>query len=241
MTTDRTDRKNEEIIRENRSNQKMLRASCVLAATILHAGVAGALLYFGVGGADLSTQPPAKPQMPLLVKVGSAPAMREITVEPAEPVREEAPALPETVEADRPVRPSPKNAEAPARRTERPPKASEPVAEKHVEETKPNLDVGADTKKPKTAAYTPKWSYPEKAKERKWEGTVTLEFKIAMDGSCTDSRLVESSGFAILDREALRGIQKWRYPTEMAGTTLTIPYTYCLKCTDDQTCTRHAK
>lgn len=220
----------------------MLRASCVLAATLLHAGVAAAMFYFGMAGGDTSTEPPAKPPMPLLVTVGSAPAMTNVTVEPAEPKHEEAPAVvEETGQIVRPQSPLPGKETPPVRRFGNPPKASEPVAEKRVEETKPSLQEGAETRSKDVQGYTPKGPYPAKARERRWEGTVVLEFKIAKDGSCADARVVESSGFAILDREALRAIEKWRYPESCAGETFQFSYTYCLKCTDDRRCAKHAK
>jgi TonB family protein len=50
------------------------------------------------------------------------------------------------------------------------------------------------------------WEYPAAAKQQQLEGSLTLRFSIARNGSLIDVRMLRSSGADILDREALRTI-----------------------------------
>jgi protein TonB len=50
--------------------------------------------------------------------------------------------------------------------------------------------------------------YPRLARDRGIEGAVLLEFVLASDGKLVDIRVLHSSGFAILDREALQTIRR---------------------------------
>ena len=54
--------------------------------------------------------------------------------------------------------------------------------------------------------------YPSKAKENKWEGTVLCELVVEKDGSINEAKVLKSSGYQLLDIEALRVIlnmPKW--------------------------------
>jgi protein TonB len=50
--------------------------------------------------------------------------------------------------------------------------------------------------------------YPRLARDRGIEGEALLEFVLAHDGKLVDTRILRSSGFAILDREALRTVRR---------------------------------
>jgi TonB family protein len=50
------------------------------------------------------------------------------------------------------------------------------------------------------------WKYPQEASEEKEEGKVDVEFTILKNGSLQDVRILRSSGFSNLDREALRAV-----------------------------------
>ncbi len=56
-------------------------------------------------------------------------------------------------------------------------------------------------------ALMAEWTYPAKAKENLIEGQLLALFTLARDGSLKALDLVESSGFSVLDQEALRAIR----------------------------------
>ena len=49
--------------------------------------------------------------------------------------------------------------------------------------------------------------YPSKAKENHWEGRAVCQFIIEKDGSISNAEIIRSSGFQLLDIEAMRVIQ----------------------------------
>lgn len=58
--------------------------------------------------------------------------------------------------------------------------------------------------------------YPERARRAGIEGTVVLEVAIDRRGR-SNPKLIESSGSDVLDREAIRAAQLWRFTREFAG------------------------
>jgi len=50
------------------------------------------------------------------------------------------------------------------------------------------------------------WRYPEQASEEREEGKVDVEFTIRKDGRLLNVRILQSSGFSSLDREAIRAV-----------------------------------
>ncbi len=50
------------------------------------------------------------------------------------------------------------------------------------------------------------WHYPEQASEQGEEGKVDVEFTILKDGRLLNVRILQSSGFSALDREAIRAV-----------------------------------
>jgi TonB family protein len=51
------------------------------------------------------------------------------------------------------------------------------------------------------------WSYPRQAFERKKEGISTVRFSIDQRGKLVASRIIKSSGYDLLDREALSAVR----------------------------------
>jgi len=52
-----------------------------------------------------------------------------------------------------------------------------------------------------------KWSYPEAALRDGLEGKLTLEFVVLGNGELGEVRLIRSSGYSILDQEAVRAVK----------------------------------
>ena len=76
------------------------------------------------------------------------------------------------------------------------------------------LEPREDTRQTEYTAYLERvkenivqaWQYPEQASEEGTEGKVDVEFTILKDGRLLDVRIIQSSGFSALDREALRAV-----------------------------------
>ncbi|MCK9200938.1 MAG: TonB family protein [Gallionella sp.] len=138
-------------------------------------------------------QPQAQPEPP-------KPQPRVERVEkpaPKPPVQEEAKAAPQPVAA--------------------PPVAATPVqAAPPVVAAAPVTDTASDI----TASYlsNPKPPYPKAALNREMEGKVILLVEILADGTCGEVSVSRSSGYAILDRAAIKGVKKWLFnPARRAG------------------------
>ena len=75
--------------------------------------------------------------------------------------------------------------------------------------------VRLDTQEPKYVSYFTSikraielvWEYPEPALRHGLQGKLVLEFTISGGGQLEATRLVRSSGFPILDQEAMRAVQ----------------------------------
>jgi protein TonB len=50
------------------------------------------------------------------------------------------------------------------------------------------------------------WRYPPKAREDLLEGRLTVNFSLRRDGQVIQVRIIEPSGYVILDREAVRAV-----------------------------------
>jgi periplasmic protein TonB len=53
--------------------------------------------------------------------------------------------------------------------------------------------------------------YPREARRRGWEGQVILKVLVRGDGSVEDLRVIESSGYDVLDDAAARALRRWRF------------------------------
>ncbi len=71
--------------------------------------------------------------------------------------------------------------------------------------------------------------YPRQAKMMGWEGRVVLSFTICADGRVEGISIVESSGFAVLDKKAVETIRKAApFPSPPVPAELTIPIVFDL-------------
>lgn len=59
--------------------------------------------------------------------------------------------------------------------------------------------------------------YPSEAIRRGWQGDLMLRIVFNTEGGVGALELVESSGYGVLDDEALRAARAWRLPAEMAN------------------------
>lgn len=98
-----------------------------------------------------------------------------------------------------------------------------------------NSAVKAEGDKITPPSYIPSARpYPPLAKQRGWEGSVTLQASIGAGGRVKQVELQQSSGYPVLDRAALRHIRKSRFhpalkdgqPVEM---TVRVPVVFELK------------
>ena len=72
-------------------------------------------------------------------------------------------------------------------------------------------------------------SYPRIARKMGWQGKVLISFVICRDGSVKDIRIVESSGFNALDKNAVEAIRKGApFPRPPVAAELIIPVIYKL-------------
>jgi periplasmic protein TonB len=53
--------------------------------------------------------------------------------------------------------------------------------------------------------------YPERAEKRGYEGLVELKVLISVDGQVAQIKIHKSAGYAILDRQAVRTVKKWKF------------------------------
>jgi protein TonB len=130
---------------------------------------------------------------------------------PPEPVPK--PAEPEIAAPAEPPDPVELEGEAPAEPEPAPP---EPAKENQPSEIsdQPSIDsleqTGSLQTKGVSAAVSGSFKneYPTRSRQRGEEGTVTIEAHISADGKMTAARVVNSSGFRLLDASALKSVQK---------------------------------
>jgi protein TonB len=73
-------------------------------------------------------------------------------------------------------------------------------------------------------------SYPAVARRMGWTGRVSVAFTVCVDGSVEELSVVESSGFPILDKNALETIRKsCPLPKPPVRTALIMPVVYRLE------------
>ena len=75
-----------------------------------------------------------------------------------------------------------------------------------------------------------KRSYSRRANQRGWQGSVTVAFRITLDGQVADIRVEKSSGYDELDECALAAVRKAApYPPLGRAVHLLLPVTYKLR------------
>ncbi len=65
--------------------------------------------------------------------------------------------------------------------------------------------------------HNPPPRYPRLARKRKYQGVVILEVFVNRDGSVGDTKVFKSSGYAILDKSAMKSVKKWEFEPAMRG------------------------
>ncbi|MDX1944498.1 MAG: energy transducer TonB [Pirellulaceae bacterium] len=71
-------------------------------------------------------------------------------------------------------------------------------------------ELGIDPTIPPSFAGNRPPNYPALAQQRGWEGTVLLRLAIASDGRVTSVEIARSSGYDLLDAEAVAAVRTWR-------------------------------
>jgi protein TonB len=131
--------------------------------------------------------------------------------EPVEVMLEDAPA-PRIAAAPRPVlRPLATPAPQPAPVASSPPAAEPAPAADSPSETARSEEPLVEARSDVAALNNPKPSYPLAARRRGIEGRVLLAARVSAEGACTDVRLKQSSGHALLDESALSAVRRWRF------------------------------
>lgn len=73
-------------------------------------------------------------------------------------------------------------------------------------------------------------SYPAAAKRMGWEGKVVVSFVVEEDGHVSDVKVIEGSGFGVLDRNAVETIKKSSpFPKPPVRAELAMPVVYRLR------------
>lgn len=66
--------------------------------------------------------------------------------------------------------------------------------------------------------YAPNPEYPLQARRNNWEGVTVLKILIETDGLVKNVTVLQSSGYEILDRAAVKAVKRWRYrPASVNG------------------------
>jgi len=74
-----------------------------------------------------------------------------------------------------------------------------------------------------------KMTYPRLARKMGWEGKVVVSFVIREDGTVTNIRILKSSGFTLLDKNAVESIKKAvPFPNPPVRAELVVPISYRL-------------
>lgn len=68
--------------------------------------------------------------------------------------------------------------------------------------------------------------YPKKARYRKLSGVVVVEFVLERDGGISQERVVQSSGYALLDESAIKTLNQTQFPTSPKRYRFRVPLRY---------------
>ncbi|RDU71099.1 energy transducer TonB [Helicobacter brantae] len=68
--------------------------------------------------------------------------------------------------------------------------------------------------------------YPKKARYRKITGVVVVEFVLERDGGISQERVVQSSGYALLDESAIKTLNQTQFPTSPKRYRFRVPLRY---------------
>ena len=81
------------------------------------------------------------------------------------------------------------------------------------------------------STYAPEPRYPKAAIRRGYQGVVILRVLVRGDGQVEEVEVETSSGHAVLDRSAIKGVKKWRFSTSatQGSSWITQPVRFELK------------
>lgn len=106
------------------------------------------------------------------------------------------------------------------------------IQKETVQPVRPAEGILKDAKPLEFFNASPK--YPYIARKKGWEGTVEIEAVISPDGDVQVARVYKSSGFQVLDDQALKTVRSWRFDSARRGSlaiqsTIIIPVHFQLK------------
>lgn len=166
-------------------------------------------LLLGVFGFSFnSNRPPEILEVSLVAGGGAPEEPQEEVVEEAEPVIEEEDQIVETKEKPKPVE-QPKKPVVDKKPTKNPaPKKGDNKAVGKGDGIGEGQGVPVTPPRP-VRTVEPK--YPASARNASIEGLVKIKMLITYEGKVTEASIVESSGHAEMDANALEAVYKWRF------------------------------
>jgi protein TonB len=75
----------------------------------------------------------------------------------------------------------------------------------------PKLQGAATTAEPIPGPVNPSPQYPDIARRRGWEGTVTIKVFVSKEGIVKNLQVQQSSGYQILDLAAQNTVKSWKF------------------------------
>ena len=73
--------------------------------------------------------------------------------------------------------------------------------------------------------------YPDEAKARGWTGKGIIILSGHSDGTVYDAKVFKSTGYDILDKEAIRAFRQWHFRPEKADFTAKVPCDFAIRAT----------
>ena len=67
------------------------------------------------------------------------------------------------------------------------------------------------------SAKNPHPTYPLIARKKGWEGRVIIQAEIDREGNVSEIKVIESSGFKVLDNASLETLKKWKFTPAKIG------------------------
>ncbi len=71
--------------------------------------------------------------------------------------------------------------------------------------------------------------YPRMARKMGWEGVVTVQSRIAPDGTVLEASVIRSSGYGVLDEAALSGVRSHRFRPGEGTEQVSLSFRFRLK------------
>lgn len=143
--------------------------------------------------------PAAPPELPVLTEAAPLPEIPEIPVP--------APAPTAAPRAATPVTSARRNPEARPR-----PATGKPAASGASNSAASGGGGGMTQSSRLAAGRMPSPSYPAEAKRKNQTGTVLIEFTVDAEGRVISAYAKSSSGWPLLDSEAVRTVRRWKFP-----------------------------